>query len=94
MYNVKVAGHTSLRFVVLDQKDIANVDEADSGLELNSFTIDTDGILLKGLRLCGYSDDTINKEMNINQWAKACTGQDFLSANKLLKSIKYQHYDQ
>ncbi|MCS3556927.1 MULTISPECIES: hypothetical protein [unclassified Sphingobacterium] len=93
LYNVKVAGHTSLRFVVLDHKDNANVDEVDSGLRLNSFTIDTTGTLLKGLRLYGSLRDTINKEMNINQWSKACTGQDFLSANNLLKSIKYQHYD-
>lgn len=92
LYNVRIAGYTSLRFVVLNQRSAITVDEFDNGLRLNSFTIDTDGILLKGLRVCGYSGDTINKEMNINQWAKACTGQDFLSANKLLKSIKYQHY--
>lgn len=93
-YRVRIAGFTNLRFVVFANKETISIDEYDNGLRLNSFTIGTDGILLKGLRLCGHSGDILNKEMKINDWTKACTGQDFSSKHNLLKSIKYQHNDQ
>lgn len=94
LYRVRIAGFTNLRFVVLNQKDIASIDEFDSGLKLNSFTIGIVGILLKGLQLCGHSSAVTNKKASINSWAKANTKQEFLSTNNLLKSIKYQNYDQ
>lgn len=94
LYRVRIAGFTSLRFVVLNQKDIKRIDEVDCGLKLNSFAIGNDGILLKGLKLCGHSSAVINKRASINSWVKANTNREILPTNTLLKSIKYQYYDQ
>ncbi|NJI73214.1 hypothetical protein HCX49_08350 [Sphingobacterium kitahiroshimense] len=93
LYIVRVAGFTSLRFIVLEQKGINIHNENEMGLKLNSFTIDTTGILLKGLQLYGQSCTLINNKIHINGWVKANIGQDFSSKSTFLKSIKYKHYE-
>ncbi|MGJ1417635.1 hypothetical protein [Sphingobacterium multivorum] len=94
LYKVRVAGFTSLQFIVLDLKESILVDASDSGLNLNSFTIVTTGALLKGILLCGHSSVGHNKKVNINDWVKANTNQGYSSTNNLLKSIKYNQYEQ
>ncbi|WP_447767890.1 hypothetical protein [Sphingobacterium faecium] len=93
LYTVRVAGFTSLRFIVLEQKEISLHRENEVGLKLNSFTIDTTGILLKGLQLYGESCKLINNKIHINSWVKANIGQGFSSKSTFLKSIKYKHYE-